>query len=371
MKKVTKKTWLTWCLLALSGILLYLFTQNNASFYHQPIGQITQAVDKKTYQTKDDYGNKDAKTKQIIVLKILNGKYQDKQVQVTNWYSKSGALDQKYQVGQKVFLDIHRLKNKTLSISISDYKRDTYVLMLCWLVLVVLYLMMKLQGLKTLLSVVLNVILFLIFIQLDVYLNLTNFFWLFAVSALLFTLLSLLLVIGYNRQCLVTFLAVVLATSLALGLSLGLIELTGQKGVHYEALDFATQAPEQLFLSATVIGLLGAVMDAATDIVSTLFEMKHTDPEITQRQLFLSGRQVGRAIMGPLINVLLLIFFAETFTMAVLYFKTGNTFAYTFEWTMSLGVIEALISAIGVVLVIPSASFLSAWFLGGKKDVSH
>ena len=42
--------------------------------------------------------------------------------------------------------------------------------------------------------------------------------------------------------------------------------------------------------------------------------------------------------MGPLINVLLLIFFAETFAMSVLYFKTGNSIAYTFEWTMALGV---------------------------------
>lgn len=370
MEKITKKTWITWLILILIGIGIYIFTQNNAQLYQQPIGQITQVINKKTHQTKDDYGNIDYQTRQKIALKILNGKYQAKKVWVVNTYSKSGALDQQYRVGQKVFLDIHQLDNHKLSISISDYKRDTPLLLLCWLVLVVLYLMMKLQGLKTLLSVCLNVILFLIFIQLDVYLNLTNFFWLFALSAVLFTLLSLALVIGLNQQCLVTFLAVVLSTSLALGLSLGLIALTGEKGVHYEALDFVTQAPKQLFLSATVIGLLGAVMDAATDIVSTLFELKQTNPKISARQLFISGKQVGQAVMGPLINVLLLIFFAETFTMAVLYFKTGNTFAYTFEWTMSLGIIEALISAIGVVLVVPSASLLSAWFLGGKKDVS-
>ena len=57
-----------------------------------------------------------------------------------------------------------------------------------------------------------------------------------------------------------------------------------------------------------MIGLLGAVMDAATDIVSTLFEMKRDQPELTKQQLFKSGQVIGRSVMGPLINVLLLIF---------------------------------------------------------------
>ena len=116
-----------------------------------------------------------------------------------------------------------------------------------------------------------------------------------------------------------------------------------------------------------MIGLLGAVMDAATDIVSTLFEMKRTQPGISRKQLFISGQNVGKSIMGPLVNVLLLIFFAETVTMAVLFFRTGNSIAYTFEWTMSLGIIQSLISGIGITLVIPSASLLSSLVLGGGE----
>ena len=98
--------------------------------------------------------------------------------------------------------------------------------------------------------------------------------------------------------------------------------------------------------------------------------MKRTDEKISERQLFKSGMAVGRSIMGPLINVLLMIFFAETFTMAILYFKTGNSIAYTFEWTMALGIVQTLVSGIGVTLVIPCASFLSAKFLGGAQDVN-
>ena len=50
-----------------------------------------------------------------------------------------------------------------------------------------------------------------------------------------------------------------------------------------------------------------------------------------------------------------------------LFFRTGNSIAYTFEWTMSLGIIQSLISGIGITLVIPSASLLSSLVLGGDN----
>ena len=242
--------------------------------------------------------------------------------------------------------------------------------MLVWLAVVLIFLTMQVHGLRSLLSVGLNFVLFLALVQLDVSWNQTYFFWIFAVGAVIFTALSLVLVLGANRQCLVTFSAIMVGTIVGLLLGYGALQITHSRGLHYEALDMATQDPKQLFFAVTLIGLLGAVMDAATDIVSTVFEMKATMPEVTKAQLFKSGHQVGKAIMGPLINVLFLCFFAESLAIGILYFRTGNTIAYTFEWTMSLGVVQALISGIGITLVVPTAAFLAAQVLGGQVHVS-
>lgn len=354
-------------IIILSGYFLYFFTSNDAWLYHQEIGQVIKVKNDKAISTEDSFQNKDETTEQILTLKILNGKYKGKKVIVKNQFSKSGAYDQQYFAGQQIFLNLHHSKKKAIMAQISHYKRDTYLIMLIWLVVVLLYLTMHLSGLRALLSVALNFVIFLFFVQMDVTYDFTNFFWIFAVSALLFTGLSLVLVIGWNKQCWVSFLSIVFGTTIALGLGIGILNLTGNSGIHYEALDFATQEPQQLFLSATVIGLLGAVMDASTDIVSTLFELKRKQPNISAKQLFKSGQDVGRAIMGPLINVLLMIFFAETFAIAVLYLRSGNTYGYTFEWSMALGITQALISGIGITLVIPSASFLCSRFLGRKE----
>lgn len=356
-------------LILLSGVILYFFVSNDEFLYQQPIGKVVAVKEEKPTKTTDVYNNSDETTRQHLTFEILNGKYKGKTVKISNTYSRSGGLDQKFRTGQKVFLNVYK-KGDTLEATISDYKRDVYLVMFSWLVVVLLYLTMQFQGLRSLLSVLLNFVIFLFVVQLDVKLNLNNFFWIFAGAAIVFTALSLVLVIGFNWQCLVTFTSIFLGTTIALVIGCLALYATNSKGVHYEALDYATQSPQQLFLAATVIGLLGAVMDAATDIVSTLFEMKRSQPTIAKKQLFKSGQAVGRSIMGPLVNVLLLIFFAETFAMSVLYFRTGNSIPYTFEWTMALGVVQALISGIGIVLTIPIASFLSAQVLGGKRHVS-
>lgn len=358
-----KKTIITAILIALSGVFLYFFTSHDAFLYHQDVARVVKVKNAAPVATEDSYQNKDQTTQQTLTLKLINGKYKGKILTVENQFSKSGAYDQQYHESQQIFLNLHHL-GKKLTAGISHYKRDTYLVMLIWLVVVLLYLFMHTKGLRAMLSVAMNFVIFLIFVQMDVHFDFTNFFWLFALSALLFTGLSLVLVIGWNKQCAVSFASIVFGTSVALAIGIGILYLTGNNGIHYEALDFATQEPEQLFLSATVIGLLGAVMDASTDIVSTLFEMKRKQPEISAKQLYRSGQEVGHAIMGPLINVLLMIFFAETFAIAVLYFRTGNTYAYTFEWSMALGVAQALISGIGITLVIPSASFLCSRILG-------
>lgn len=360
-----KKSWLWGLLVLLSGLLVWWGANHDEQLYHQAIVEVVAVKNGKTETTVDDYQNKDATTTQKLTVKLINTKHRGRIYHVTNTYSKSQAQDQRYYVGQKIFV------NHTGSLlELAHYKRDQYLFILIWLVVVVLLAIMRLPGLRALLAVILNFAIFMLTIQLDVALNLSNFLALFVVAAVIFLAVSLALILGVRLQFWLTFSSIVLGVAGGLGLGLLAMALTNNAGMHYEALDFATQSPQQLFIAETLIGLLGTVMDAATDIIATLVELKSTQPTISRRQLFRSGHQVGQAIMGPLINVLLLIFFTETFTMAVLYFKTGNTFAYTFQWTMELGLAQAVISGLGIALVIPAASWLGAWALSKRKQVA-
>ncbi|MFC6169418.1 YibE/F family protein [Loigolactobacillus jiayinensis] len=353
-------------LLILVGGLLVLGTRYAAPLYRQSIMQVTASRVTEATKTSDEFKNSDKQYTQYLTGRLLNGQRRGHTVHVKNTYSASGAMDEKYSVGEQVFIS-HTSKN----ILIKGLKRDTVMLALLWLAVVLLVVMLHRAGLMALLSVALNLVIFFLAIEIDLARRSDGFLWLFGGLALIFAALTLWLILGPTKQMLITFAATVTGTALSIGLSALVLALTHHNGIYYETMAYVTQvAPQPLFLAATLLGSLGAVMDESTDIVATLFELRDDKPTISALELFQAGRQVGTAIMGPLINVLLLIFIAETMPIALLLLKNGNSWGYTFSMTMSLGMAQSLISGIGIVLAIPVVSFLASRLLVTKAGVS-
>ncbi len=61
-----------------------------------------------------------------------------------------------------------------------------------------------------------------------------------------------------------------------------------------------------LLLAGIIIGALGAVMDVAISIASSMEEIQKSRPVIKKKQLFKSGMNVGKDIMGTMANTLIL-----------------------------------------------------------------
>lgn len=367
MKKLLQKNIILILTIIIGGILV-IGVKFDQALYSDTIVKITQVKDEKTEKVTDEFENNDTQTKQKLFGTVMNGKYKGQTIRLPNTYSSSRANDQKYQKSDQVFVTINPHKSGLTGI-IDGFKRDVVVAILIWIAISMLVGFMQFSGMIAVLSIVLNMIIFFLAIKFEIFVNITNFFWIFAGIALIFAVLTLSLVIGFNRQMLVTLLATLTGTSLSLIISVIILKLTNDQGMHYEALSYATQAPKELFLAATLLGSLGAVMDESTDIVATLFQLKKEQPTISSKELFKSGREVGQSIMGPLINVLFLIFIADIFPLAVLYFRTTNTIGYTFSWTMALGVVQTLISGIGIVIAIPVASFFASRLIKGDDTL--
>ncbi|WP_223875893.1 YibE/F family protein [Paucilactobacillus kaifaensis] len=357
--------WLAIILIVL-GIGSMLFVTHNQLLYKQPLVQVVRVTNSARQKQKDNFDNVDHLTSQKLTVKVLNGKFKHQQLVLTNQFSDSGGLDQKYKIGDQVFVNLHQNSHQRLSGTISGYKRDGVLVFLVWLVVALLILIMRKKGSLAFLSVLLNGVVFFIAIQIDLSFQGEHVMLIFSVLSLLFATMTLLLVLGLNRQMLATLGATVIGTSIAMLISLAVFHLTHERGMFYESMQYVTQVPRPLFLAETLLGSLGAVMDESTDIVATLFELKSLDPNVSAKKLFLSGRKVGQTIMGPLVNVLFMIFMADTFTSSLLYIKNGNSWGYTFAMNMSLGTVQSLISGIGIVLAIPVASALAGLLLGKR-----
>ncbi len=91
---------------------------------------------------------------------------------------------------------------------------------------------------------------------------------------------------------LVTLSAVLCATAATILITLLVFGITHEKGIYYESMQYVTQLPKPLFIAEVLIGVLGAVMDEATDIVASLATLKQERPQLSRMAIFKSGRRL-------------------------------------------------------------------------------
>ena len=363
--KRIKRRYLVAMIVAIIGLILTACTYFATDIYTKhDVAVISDKQIKDTLVEKstDVYDNKDETRKQILHLKILSGKYKGQTFRTVNYYYPSQLITQKYRAGQRIFVNI-----KHHDPAIQGPKRD-WILALA--LTIMLTLMVAVSGKKALglmCSMALSWALFYLLIMTDIKLNGSYIVLLFGLADIVFSFFSLVLVQGLNKKMLATWLATILGTVVSFALCYLIMRLTGESEIKYETGDYATQDPRGIFLAQTLLGILGAVMDEATDIVSSLYELVQTKKDLTAKQLVKSGRTMGQEIMGPLINVLVLIFMSEELPLTIIYLRDNNTLSSTFGFTLSLGVTQSVISAIGIVLTVVFATGCSLLFLEEKK----
>ena len=355
--KLSRIPWLVIAGLFILGMVLLWGVDHDEELYRQPIFKVSQTKVVRQNRTNDEFHNEDRQVGQKLRGVLMNGKRRGRHLTIQNQYSASNAMDRKYHRGEEAFLVLHHDLDRS---TIKNYKRDVPIAVLVYLAVCLLLVLLKISGLTALSSIVINAILFVLAVVVNGKTQGTQVLWLFGGLAVVFSALTLWLILGRSRQMLITLASTVIGTVSALLISLLVFKLTHENGIHYESMQYVTQLPQPLFLVESLIGSLGAVMDESTDIVSSLFALVREKPQISRRQIFMSGRDIGKSIMGPLINVLFFIFMGSALPLTLLFLKNGNSWGYSFTMNMSLGVVQSLISAIGIVLAVLLSSALAS-----------
>ncbi|SEL38862.1 Uncharacterized membrane protein [Carnobacterium iners] len=326
---IKKKTLILSSLILFCVFISLLFVQNNFYLYKQPIAEVTQATPKDKTESVGSVNNEAIIFHQNLVGKIKNGEQKDAFILLENTYSSSGAHDHKYQVGDKLFITIQSDKGKELT-GIIDYpKRDTYVVVAAWLFMVTVFLIGKKSGLFSIVSLIINVLI--LILALNRYTELEGASLLLICSGLVvfFTVTSLLSVSGNNEKTYAAILATIIGTFSALLIAYVVMKVTAEKGLRYEEMSFVTRSPQKVFLASILIGSLGAVMDIAITITSSLYELYDKNNHILLEDLKESGMEIGKDIMGSMTNVLFFAYVSGSIPMLLLYLKNGAPLNYT------------------------------------------
>ena len=120
---------------------------------------------------------------------------------------------------------------------------------------------------------------------LDVYLNTSDISLLLicSISVILFTVISLLLVNGFNEKTYAAIVATLLGTFISLFITYLVMWLTSEKGLRYEEMQFVTRPYRMVFMAGLFVGSLGAVMDVAITMSSSIFGLYEKNNHISSK----------------------------------------------------------------------------------------
>ncbi len=191
---------------------------------------------------------------------------------------------------------------------------------------------------------------------------------------LLITLLTLAIVYGINRKSISAAIGCMLGVAIA-GILAHIMQasmhMSGLSDQHSVTLSYTFGYDMKgIIFAAVVIGALGAVMDVAISIASSLEEIIiHTKEKIAVREVIKSGMKIGADIMGTMTNTLVLAYVGSSLPVIILLFLNSAQFAYAISWEMiSEEFLNALAGSIGLIFVVPATSVVTAFLLHKKKS---
>jgi uncharacterized membrane protein len=127
-----------------------------------------------------------------------------------------------------------------------------------------------------------------------------------------------------------------------------------------------------LLVAGIIISALGAVMDVAMSISSSLEEVHAANPSLGVKDLFRSGMNIGRDMVGTMTNTLILAFLGSGFTLIIYLYSLGLSFYQLFPSAyVSIEVISGIASSIGMILAISLTTLISSYLLAGAKHTGR
>lgn len=311
---------------------------------------------------------------QNLIVRVKTGRYAGQQMMADNTVGPIYGCPMA--VGDGVTVGLSTYSDGTVRCYIYEYDRSMGLALVLGAFLLVTVLVGGKVGLKSLLSLGLTVAA-LIFILLPLLLQgwptiLTTFFVSVLVTAATFVILG-----GVDKKtvcaCLGTLAGIALATVFGL-LAQKLLRIDGYRQEYAEALLQLRQTEESaigitgLITAGVIVSALGAVMDVAMSISSALQELTRVNPDLTSRDLFRSGMNIGRDMVGTMTNTLILAILGSGLTLVVyIYSLSLQPWQLLSSAYMSLEAISGIASSIGVMLAVPLTAAICAVSYGKKN----
>lgn len=305
---------------------------------------------------------------QDVTVKILDGEYKTEELEAI--YNLSYDIEGKIKgyplkEGDKVQVQISE-NGDSLIVTVVDYVRNSYLLIMFLLFLLSVFVIGGIQGIKAIAGLLVTIFAVYFILIKGIYSGLDPIWT--SIGTCVFIILTTFIIIGGISKKIMTAAIGTLGGVILAGIVATIFNyLCRMSGAGEDAIQLSVSMTtmtfnfKDLLFAGIIVSALGACMDVGMSIASSLDEIKSKNPEITYKELFKSGMNIGKDVIGTMTNTLILAYVGGSITLILLFLACNISFVdIVNKETIAQEVISAIAGSMGVVYTVPITSFAYA-----------
>lgn len=313
---------------------------------------------------------------QNVKVKILEGDKKDEKfdtVYVLTYDIDNKIVGYTLKEGNTVYVRISETAGNT-EIVIQDVVRQKYIFWLVIFFFASIILVGRKKGIKAIIGLVITVVAVLFVLLMTIFKG-YNAILVSIGTCFVITVLTFAVIGGWNKKTISAALGTIGGVVLA-GIIASIVsyfaKLSG--GGKEEAIMLSVAATNvtfnfrHLLFAEIIVSALGACMDVGMSISSSLSELKAKRPDMTAKELFKSGMNIGGDMIGTMTNTLILSFIGSSLLLILLYMASSLSITEVINIeAIATETVCAVSGSIGIVYTVPITAAIFALFNKDKE----
>ena len=336
-------------------------------------GMITEISNEEL--TKDPGNAKRYVGRQKVKAKVLEGTYKGETVEIDNYLTSASNVY--VEPGMKVILSQDQPENTAPYFLVYNYYRSPIIYGMVGMFVLLMILIGGKKGIRATLGLAFT-LLTIVMLMLPMISSGISPVLASIVTVVITTAVTLLLLNGFSKKTLTAVLGTALGTMIV-GVLFGMVSyflhISGYNTDEAEFMVLISSNTElkvaEVLFAGVLISSLGAVMDVGMSIASAIWEILEVNPALTAKQLFFSGLNVGKDMIGTMSNTLILAFTGSGLSTLLVLTAYGIRYhQFLSSDFLAIEVGQGLSGTMAVILTVPITSAVSA-YVYKRKNLFH
>lgn len=318
-------------------------------------------------------GTKEVKTGTVVdrvqevKVEIIDGEYIGEEFDTTYTLSYDIAgkiMAYELDVGDKVLVQLSEDSEGNVTATVQDVVRSGYIIGMFIVFLLSIVLVGGKKGIKAILGLIYTIVLIYLIMIKGIFKG-DNAIISSIGTSMLVILGTFIIIGGFNKKITTAAIGTLGGVVSAGLMALIFNHLAKMSGACEDAIQLSVSMStinfdfRDLLFAGIIVSALGACMDVGMSIASSLDEIKMKKSDITWTELFKSGMNIGRDVIGTMTNTLILAYVGGSLTLILLFMACNMSLTEILnKETIAEEIISAVAGSMGVVFTVPITSFI-------------